>query len=303
MRIVWATFILAALLAPPACGADDHRIARAIAPSGTLRAAINLGNPVLAHRGADGAVSGVSVDLARALSDRIGVPLSLVPYDSAGAVSGAVESGAWDICFLAVDPKRAEGITFTAPYVVIEGSYLVPAASPIRSMEDVDRAGIRIAVGRGSAYDLHLTRAIRHATLERAATSPAAIALFAESGLGGRGQRASAARSLCGRASRDADAAGAFHGDRAGDGRAERIGSRAAAYLRRFVEAMKAERVRGEILEARTVRRRRWRPPSETPPLLPEHGSQVRRVPSPEPRSRPIPRESPYSAATRGGGG
>ena len=152
-----------------------------LAPTGTLRAAINLGNSVLAGRdGQGGALSGVSVDLARALGERLGVPVTLVPYDSAGAVSGAATSGAWDICFLAVDPKRAEDIVFTEPYVVIEGSYLVPAASPIRSADAVDRPGVRIAVGRGSAYDLHLTRAIHHATLVRAPTSPAAITLFAD---------------------------------------------------------------------------------------------------------------------------
>ncbi len=137
-----------------------------LAPTGTLRAAINLGNPVLARRDArDGSLAGVSVDLARELGRRLGVPVTLVPYDSAGAVSGAARGGAWDVCFLAVDPKRAEDIIFTEPYVVIEGSYLVPADSPIETNEDVDRAGVRIAVGVGSAYDLFLTRAIRHATL------------------------------------------------------------------------------------------------------------------------------------------
>ncbi len=152
-----------------------------LAPTGALRAAINLGNSVLASRDArSGALSGVSVDLARALGARLGVPVTLVPYDSAGAVSGSATTGAWDVCFLARDPKRAEDIVFTDPYVVIEGSYLVPAASPITTAEAVDQPGIRVAVGRGSAYDLHLTRAIRHATLVRAPTSPAAITLFAD---------------------------------------------------------------------------------------------------------------------------
>ena len=240
MRIVWAVLVLAAILTPAARGEETAAVAAVLAPTGTLRAAINLGNAVLAHRDADGVVSGVSVDLARALAERIGVPLSLVTYDSAGAVSNAAGSGAWDICFLAVDPKRAEGIVFTAPYVVIEGSYLVPAVSPIRSMDDVDRAGIRIAVGRGSAYDLHLTRAIRHATLERAATSPAAIALFAESGLEVAANvrqplEAYAAahpevRMLPGHFMEIAQAMGVPKDRIAG-----------AAYLRRFVEAMKAD--------------------------------------------------------------
>ncbi|WP_082643311.1 ABC transporter substrate-binding protein [Methylobacterium sp. GXS13] len=153
-----------------------------LAPTGTLRAAINLGNPVLARSGADGP-AGVSVDLARALAQKLGVPVAFVTFPGAGTVSGSAGSGTWDICFLAIDPKRAEGIAFTAPYVLIAGSYLVPAASPIRSLPDVDRTGIRISVGRGSAYDLFLTRALRHASLVRAPTSAEAVTAFARDGL------------------------------------------------------------------------------------------------------------------------
>ena len=153
-----------------------------LAPTGTLRAAINLGNPVLAQ-GDAGSPAGVSVDLARALAARLGVPGAFVTFPGAGAVSGSAGSGTWDICFLAIDPKRAEGIAFTAPYVLIAGSYLVPAASPIRSLPDVDRTGIRISVGRGSAYDLFLTRALRHASLVRAPTSAEAVTAFARDGL------------------------------------------------------------------------------------------------------------------------
>ncbi|MCJ2055890.1 ABC transporter substrate-binding protein [Methylobacterium sp. J-048] len=153
-----------------------------LAPTGMLRAAINLGNPVLARSGADGP-AGVSVDLARALAQKLGVPVAFVTFPGAGAVSGSAGSGTWDICFLAIDPKRAEGIAFTAPYVLIAGSYLVPAASPIRAPEVVDRDGVRVSVGRGSAYDLFLTRALRHATLVRAATSAEAVTAFARDGL------------------------------------------------------------------------------------------------------------------------
>ncbi|MCJ2125504.1 ABC transporter substrate-binding protein [Methylobacterium sp. J-077] len=153
-----------------------------LAPTGTLRAAINLGNPVLARSGPAGP-AGVSVDLARALAQKLGVPVAFVTFPGAGAVSGSAGSGTWDICFLAIDPKRAEGIAFTAPYVLIAGSYLVPAASPIRSPEAIDRDGVRVSVGRGSAYDLFLTRALRHATLVRAPTSAEAVTAFARDGL------------------------------------------------------------------------------------------------------------------------
>jgi polar amino acid transport system substrate-binding protein len=150
-----------------------------LAPRGTLRAAINLGNPVLAQRdGAGGALRGVSVDLARELGRRLGVPIELVPYDAAGKVFDALQADAWDVAFLAIDPKRAVGVAFTRPYVLIEGTYLVPGASPLRTIEDVDRDRVRIAVGRGSAYDLFLTRALTRAALVRAETSAAALDLF-----------------------------------------------------------------------------------------------------------------------------
>lgn len=167
---------------PPASMPPSPAALHDLAPTGTLRAAINLGNPVLARSGADGP-AGVSVDLARALAQRLGVPVTFVTFPGAGAVSASAGSGTWDICFLAIDPKRAEGIAFTAPYVLIAGSYLVPAASPIRNLPDVDRDGIRISVGHGSAYDLFLTRTLRHATLVRAPTSAEAVTAFARDGL------------------------------------------------------------------------------------------------------------------------
>jgi polar amino acid transport system substrate-binding protein len=154
-------------------------IAAILAPSGTLRVAINFGNPVLAQPDpATGVPRGVSAELATELGRRLGLPIRFVAYDSAGKVTDAGRQGAWDLCFLAIDPVRAQGILFTAPYVVIEGTYLVPQASPLRAIEDVDRPGLRVAVGRGSAYDLFLTRALRHAELVRAPSSPEAIEAF-----------------------------------------------------------------------------------------------------------------------------
>jgi polar amino acid transport system substrate-binding protein len=165
---------------PPAARAQ-------LAPTGTLRAAINYGNTVLVQRDPTGnEPRGVSPALARALAARLGVPLTIVPFDAAGRVTEAnLASGgnAWDIAFLAVDPVRGEEIAFTAPYVVIEGIYAVPATSTIRSNEEVDRPGVRISVGRGSAYDLFLTRAIRQATLVRTDTSASAISDFAAGGI------------------------------------------------------------------------------------------------------------------------
>jgi polar amino acid transport system substrate-binding protein len=139
-----------------------------LAPTGKLRAAINLGNMVLAQKdAASGELGGVTVDLARELGRRLAVPVELVPFDAAGKVFDALKSGAWDIAFLAIEPVRAAEISFTAPYVIIEGVYMVPADSPLQAVADVDREGVRIAVNKGSAYDLYLTRTLKHATLVR----------------------------------------------------------------------------------------------------------------------------------------
>jgi polar amino acid transport system substrate-binding protein len=142
-------------------------IRNGFAPTGTLRAAINQGNSVLAQKGPNGEALGVTADLARELAKRLGLPLELVIFDAAGKVFEALKRGAWDIAFLAVEPVRAAEIDFTAPYVLIEGTYMVPKDSPLKTIEDVDRTGVRIAVNKGSAYDLFLTRTLKHATLLR----------------------------------------------------------------------------------------------------------------------------------------
>ena len=150
-----------------------------LAPTGKFRAAINFGNPVLAIKDeATGQPSGVSVDLARELARRLGVPVELVTYQAAGKVTEALKSGAWDVAFLAIDPVRAAEISYTPPYVVIEGAYLVPHDSLIRGNEEVDRAGVRIAVATGSAYDLYLTRALKAATLVRTPISGEVTDMF-----------------------------------------------------------------------------------------------------------------------------
>ena len=153
----------------------------AFAPTGRLRASINLGNPILANRNAaTGEVGGISVDLARELAQRLGLPLDLVVFDAAGKSVEAVTAEQADFGFFAVDPVRGQGIAFTAPYVLIEGSYLVRTGSPLQANEEVDRAGTRVVVGKGSAYDLHLTRELKAATIERAPTSPTVVDVFVE---------------------------------------------------------------------------------------------------------------------------
>jgi polar amino acid transport system substrate-binding protein len=165
--------LAASTAAAPADAVED------LAPSGRLRAAINFGNPVLAQKDpATGEPRGVSVALARELGRQLGVPVDLVPFNEAGAVFEASKTGAWDVAFLAIDPVRAAEIGFTAAYVVIEGTYAVPAGSALQKIDEVDRDGVRIGVAKGSAYDLFLTRTLKHAQIVRATNSAAATELL-----------------------------------------------------------------------------------------------------------------------------
>jgi len=212
----------------------------AFTPSGKLRACINLGNPILACVGEDGSARGVSVDLAGEFARLLGVELELVVVDAAGKSVDAVVAEQADIGFFAIDPLRGAHIAFTAPYVLIEGCYLVRQDSPIRGNDEVDRAGLRVVVGKGSAYDLFLGRTLRHAQIVRSPTSPSVVATFLE-------QDADVAAGV--RQQLEADAR-RNQGLRLLDGRFMLIeqamgtpksrGAAAAGFLGRFVERMKA---------------------------------------------------------------
>jgi len=141
-------------------------VLKELAPTGTLRASINMGNIVLAQ-GTDDAPTGVTPELARELAKRLGVPSQLKPFDAAGKAFNALKAGEVDIVFLAIEPVRAAEIEFTAPYVIIEGCYAALKDSPLKSPEDVDKPGIRVGVNVNSAYDLFLTRSLKHAELVR----------------------------------------------------------------------------------------------------------------------------------------
>ncbi|MBI3348003.1 MAG: ABC transporter substrate-binding protein [Burkholderiales bacterium] len=157
---------------PPADAVAD------LAPTGRLRAVINLGNPILAHRDSAGQAAGVSVDLTNALARRLGVDVELLVVTSAGDAVDALASGRVDVGFFAIDPARAATTEYSAAYVQIEGAYLVRNESPLRSNDEVDRPGVRVAVGARSAYDLYLTRELRAASIARAPTSPAVVDFF-----------------------------------------------------------------------------------------------------------------------------
>ena len=189
-RLAQLAFVVGAGSALVACAsgpASSLAPVTELAPSGKLRVAINFGNPILAMKDvATGEPTGVSVDLARELGRRLGVPVELVTFNAAGKVVQAIKTAGADqidIAFVAIDPVRGADMLQTPPYVIIEGAYLVRQDSAIRTNAEVDRAGNRIAVGNGSVYDLYLTREIKAASLLRAPTSPAVVDCFLAQGL------------------------------------------------------------------------------------------------------------------------
>lgn len=146
----------------------DAAVGREIAPTGRLRVALNMGNPILASsRTSRETPAGVTIDLSREFARRLGVDVSFGEFKTAADALAAVTGSAADIGFMAIDPGRADGIHFTGAYVEIIGSYVVPEASPIRSNDEVDRPGIEVVVGQASAYDLFLTRHLKQAALLR----------------------------------------------------------------------------------------------------------------------------------------
>lgn len=229
-------------------------IVRAFAPQGRLRASINLGNPILAGKdAASGEPRGVSIDLARAFGQRLGVDTELVVFDTAGKSVHAVAGEQADIGFFAIDPERGEHIAFTPPYVLIEGCYLVRADAPLRANEEVDRAGTRVVVGQGSAYDLYLSRELQRAQILRALSSPDVVTHFVETGaevaagvkqqLQADAERIGGLRLLPGR----------FMVIRQAMGCPRSRGTEAAAALAAFVEEMKASGFVAEALRRHAV--------------------------------------------------
>ena len=157
----------------------DPKMIQSFAPTGTLRVGINLGNPVLA--GLDKTTQkpkGVTIDIANEIGKRSGIPVDLIPFKSAGATVDAIKTGNIDLIFVAIDPVRGADVSYTPPYIQIEGAYMVKGDSALKTNEEVDRSGVEIVVGKGSAYDLYLTREIKNAELQRAPTSPTTVDFF-----------------------------------------------------------------------------------------------------------------------------
>lgn len=225
-----------------------------LAPSGKLRVGINFSNILLTARDpVTRAPSGVALDLAHELGKRLGVPVEIVTYESAGALAESASKGEWQVGFLAIEPKRANEITFTAAYVEIEATYLVPPGSPFKTIADVDRNGVRIAVTGKAAYDLYLTRTLQHAKLTRADNAEATFKLFtgekmdALAGLKSQlemdHEKMPGSRILEGRFTAVMQAAGTPRGHAAG-----------ARYLAEFIEDAKASGLVARAIEKNRIR-------------------------------------------------
>ncbi|MDH3672449.1 MAG: ABC transporter substrate-binding protein [Gammaproteobacteria bacterium] len=211
-----------------------------LAPTGVLRAGINMSNFLLVTgETQEGDPDGVSPDMARAVADRLGVPLKLVPFKTPGELADAAVEDVWDIGNIGAEPERAKNIAFTPAYVEIEATYLVPAGSPIQSIDEVDREGVRIAVSARSAYELWLSDNIKHAELVMAKGLEGSFDTFVEQKL----------EALAGLRPRLVDEVNKLPGGRILDGKftavQQAIGTKpdreaGAAFLRDFVEEAKA---------------------------------------------------------------
>lgn len=224
-----------------------------LAPTGVLRAAINMGNFLLVTgRSASGDPEGVAPDMARALAERLGVPVRYAPFPMPGALADAVDGDVWDVGLIGAEPQRAEKIAFTPAYVEIEATYLAPPGSKIEKLADVDRPGVRIAVTARAAYDLWLERNIKHATLVRSESLDAAFEQFVREKLD----------VLAGLRPRLFKDAAALPGSRILDGQfmavqqaigTARRNEAGAAFLRQFVEEAKASGLVARLIERHKV--------------------------------------------------
>ena len=224
-----------------------------LTPHGKLRVGVNLGNFLLVNKDpATGELRGVVPDLAAELAQRLGTTAELIAYPGAGQVADAAGMDAWDVGFIGAEPQRAAVIEFTLAYVEIPATYLVPAGSPIRTIDEVDRPGVRIATAARSAYDLYLSRNLKHARLVRAEGLPASYDLFvtekldALSGLLPRlasdVERLPGARILEGRFTAIQQAIGT-----------PKARAAAAAYLREFVADIKASGLVANLIKKHNV--------------------------------------------------
>ena len=230
------------------------KVVSQLAPTGVLRAGINMANFLLVTgRSAAGEPEGVAPDMARAIAGRLGVPVVYVPFPKPGELADAVDANVWDIGLIGAEPQRAEKIAFTAAYVEIEATYMVPPGSPLKTIGEVDRPGTRIAVTARAAYDLWLERNVRHAALVRSDSLDAAFRQFADEKLevlaGLRPRLLEDAKSMPGARILD----GQFMAVQQAIGTA-RGNAEGAAFLSAFVEEAKASGLVADFIARHQVR-------------------------------------------------
>ena len=224
-----------------------------LAPTGTLRVGVNMGNFLLTRKEPNGESAGIVFDLGRELARRLGVAVQFVEYENPGKLADAAKAGVWDVGFLGAEPQRAQEIDFTPAYVEIESTYLVPPGSPIQKIEEVDRKGVRIAISERSAYDLYLTRTLKHAELVRERGGDAAFKRFVDDKLDalaslrprliGDQAKLHGSRILAGNFTSVQQASGTPKGRAQG-----------FRYLREFIEEVKASGLIARLIEKNDVR-------------------------------------------------
>ena len=178
LRYLAAAVALSSMAACSTSPAAPDAARTQLAPTGKLRAGMNLSNTLFTGKDASGELHGVSVDLMRELASRLGVPVEFVVYPTPGEVADDAGAGKWDVAVLAIEPARAQTIAFSPPLTEIEGAYVVRKASPLRAVGQVDASGVRIAAPNKAGYELYLTRTLRNATLVRTKNLDGSIAAF-----------------------------------------------------------------------------------------------------------------------------
>ncbi|HZM48026.1 MAG TPA: transporter substrate-binding domain-containing protein [Burkholderiales bacterium] len=264
LRIILAVVSLVLLASCATTQQVTPAVLSDLAPTGKMRVGINFQNQVLTRKDpATGEPGGIAVDLARELSRRLGMPLEIVPYTTAGNLAAGATSGAWDVAFLAIEMERAKEIDFApAGYLEIETTYLVPAGSAFRTVDDVDRQGVRIAVGAKGGPDLALSRLLKNAQLVRAPTSAAATKMFVSDKLDAlaglrptltvEAEKIPGSRLLDGRFTVVQQSAGTPRGHEAG-----------AAYVREFIEDIKKSGLVARLIEKNGAKGAKVAPPAK----------------------------------------
>lgn len=255
--LIGTTVILSSIVLVSSCSTTPQispRVIADLAPTGKVRAGINVRDEVMTAKDpATGEPRGIAVDLARELARRLGVPLEIVPFAGSKLMADSVNRGDWDVAFLAVEPERATEISYSAPYVEIEATYLVPPGSLLRTVEDVDRKGVRVAISEWRASGRNLSGNLKQAQLVKAPVGTPAFKLFVDENLDAYSNQRPVLL----------DVAVKLPGSRILDGYFSKVGQAVgtpssrevgAKYVREFVEDIKATGLVAQMIDRNGIR-------------------------------------------------